>query len=164
LLGLGENKAAMVEQHLPQHRARARSVLQSLDHVSRLLTAICYSHGLNPAQWSALRYFADARAERRTPSAFARNHRATKGTVSQTLIALSRKGLIEKITDARDARSVSVQLTDAGSAMLTKDPWRVFETVLMKCPEESVRHVTQMADLLTRTVAGGDTKGKARGH
>lgn len=149
----------MVDQLSPQQRSRARSVLQSLDLMSRLLTATCYCHGLNPAQWSALRYFAGARAEHRTPSAFARNHRATKGTVSQTLIALSRKGLIEKITDARDGRSITVKLTEAGLSLLALDPWRRFEDVLMKSPEDSVRHVALIADMLTRCVAAEGAKG-----
>ena len=144
--------AAMVESHSPQSRARARSVLQSLDLMSRLLTASCYRHGLNPAQWSALRYFAEAATKDCTPSAFARAHRATKGTISQTQMALTRKGLIEKITDAKDGRSITVKLTAAGVAQLAQDPWRAFEDVLMKGPDESVRQVVRIAELLTHAI------------
>jgi DNA-binding MarR family transcriptional regulator len=148
--------AAMVESQSPQSRARARSVLQSLDLMSRLLTASCYRHGLNPAQWSALRYFSEAAAKDCTPSAFARAHRATKGTISQTLMALTRKGLIEKITDARDGRSITVKLTATGTALLAQDPWRAFEDVLMKGPEDSIRQVARIADLLAQAIARDD--------
>lgn len=147
----------MVESHSPQHRARARSVLQSLDLMSRLLTASCYCHGLNPAQWSALRYFADADDKESTPSAFARTHRATKGTVSQTLIALARKGLVEKITDAKDGRSITVKLTATGTALLEKDPWRAFEDMLMTAPDDPAHQISRMADMLTRAVTKTDS-------
>jgi len=140
------------QNRAPQSRARARSVLQSLDLMSRLLTASCYSHGLNPAQWSALRYFSEAETKDRTPSAFARAHRATKGTISQTLMALTRKGLIEKITDAKDGRSITVKLTATGAALLAQDPWRAFEDVLMKGPDDSVRQVARIADLLAQAI------------
>lgn len=146
----------MVETLSPQHRARARSVLQSLDLMSRLLTASCYCHGLNPAQWSALRYFADAKPGDRTPSAFARIHRATKGTVSQTLIALARKGLVEKVTDAKDGRSITINLTDAGTALLAKDPWHIFETVLAKSGDDALRHIARLAEALTKLETESD--------
>lgn len=147
----------MVESYSPQHRARARSILQSLDLMSRLLTASCYCHGLNPAQWSALRYFAEAGSKDSTPSAFARTHRATKGTVSQTLIALARKGLIDKITDAKDGRSITIRLTAAGTALLARDPWLAFEDALMKSPDESLRHVARLADMLARLDVADDS-------
>ena len=49
--------------------------------------------GLNPAQWDALRYLSRANRFSRTPAALADYAGSTRGTISQTLIALEQKGL-----------------------------------------------------------------------
>ena len=46
----------------------------------------------------------------------------TKGTVSQTLGALERKGLVAKETDPADRRQVRIALTEAGARLLEDDP------------------------------------------
>jgi DNA-binding MarR family transcriptional regulator len=77
---------------------------------------------LNPAQWDALRYLARANRFSRTPAALAEYLGSTRGTVSQTVIALESKGLLAKRPSARDGRSVDLSLTEAGRRMLTGDP------------------------------------------
>ncbi|MEJ2419540.1 MAG: winged helix DNA-binding protein, partial [Exilibacterium sp.] len=42
----------------------------------------------------------------------------TKGTISQSLKNLERKGLIEKLADSEDKRVVHLQLTQAGHAVV----------------------------------------------
>lgn len=76
---------------------------------------------LYPAQWEALRYLARANRFSRNPAALADYLGATRGTVSQTVIALEAKGLVEKRTDPRDRRSVVLALTEAGAAALRHD-------------------------------------------
>jgi DNA-binding MarR family transcriptional regulator len=77
-----------------------------------------FRRGLNPAQADALNYIAVANRYSRNPSALADFLGSTRGTVSQTLIALERKGLIARRADSRDGRGVTVELTRAGRARI----------------------------------------------
>ena len=77
---------------------------------------------LNPAQWDALRYLARANRFSRTPAALAEYLGATRGTVSQTLISLEQRRLIERNRNPRDARSLRLELTQDGLATLAADP------------------------------------------
>lgn len=77
---------------------------------------------LNPAQWEALRYLGRANRFSRTPAALADYLASTRGTVSQTLIALEQKGYVERRPSVRDGRSIDVALTRDGSVALEQDP------------------------------------------
>ena len=81
-----------------------------------------YASGLNPAQWEALRFIARANRYSRSPGAIARYLGTTRGTVSQTLIALEAKGYIRRLRCDADRRSLTVDLTDAGRALIENDP------------------------------------------
>ncbi len=85
-----------------------------VERLGRLLRASDFEGGLNPAQREALRYLARANRFSRTPAALADYFGSSRGTVSQTLIALEGKGLIEKTKSAKDARVVFLSLTEAG--------------------------------------------------
>ncbi|ABE61546.1 transcriptional regulator, MarR family [Nitrobacter hamburgensis X14] len=78
--------------------------------------------GLNPAQWEALRYLSRANRFSRTPAALADYAGSTRGTISQTLIALEQKGLASRQASRRDGRSVELALTRRGEAVLRNDP------------------------------------------
>ncbi|PZF76488.1 MarR family transcriptional regulator [Aestuariivirga litoralis] len=93
-----------------------------LERLARVLRAREHEDGLNPAQREALRYLARANRFSNTAQALTRYLGATKGTISQTLMALERKGLITKAK--RNARkAVQLTLTQQGLAVLAKDPW-----------------------------------------
>lgn len=98
-----------------------RMIAWPLERLARLMRAREHESGMNPAQREALRYLARANRFSRTPGALTRYLGATKGTISQTLMTLERKGLIAKA--ARDARAVRLNLTDKGRTVLTGDPW-----------------------------------------
>ena len=91
-----------------------------IDRLARLSRA--GSSELNPAQWEALRYVARSNRFSRTPAALADYLASTRGTVSQTLIALEQKGYVERLPSARDRRSIDIMLTQAGESALTRDP------------------------------------------
>ena len=80
----------------------ARMIAWPLERLARVMRAREHEDGLNPAQREALRYLARANRFSNTPGALTRYLGATKGTISQTVMALERKGLIAKA--ARDAR------------------------------------------------------------
>ena len=100
----------------------AVAVMNLLERIAQLSRSDEQREGLYPAQWMALRYLARANRYSRTPIALTRYMNATRGTISQTLIALERKGLVERNPSKRDRRSVEVELTAAGRAALASDP------------------------------------------
>lgn len=95
-----------------------------LERLSRLVRAHEHASDLNPAQWEALRYLSRCNRFSNSPAALTRYLSATKGTISQTLIALERKGLVSKSPRAGHARSVVLALTADGEKKLRDDPWR----------------------------------------
>ncbi|MBM3620028.1 MAG: MarR family transcriptional regulator [Alphaproteobacteria bacterium] len=103
-------------------RGYAAEAAQLIDRLERLARSGEARHGVNPAQWEALRYLAQANRFSRTPAALADYLASTRGTVSQTLIALEGKGLVARRQSARDKRSVDLDLTDAGRRVLVDDP------------------------------------------
>ena len=110
-----------------------------VERLSRILQNDAHAGGLKPTQWEALRYLARANRFSRSPGALTAYLGMTKGTVSQTLQALGRKGLIEKTTVGSDRRSVNLSLTKAGLALLAHDPMHGLETVIGSLPAETDR-------------------------
>lgn len=107
-----------------------REIVYSLERLSRLMRAAEFGDGLNPAQWEALRFLARANRFSNSPGALTRYLGATKGTISQTVKALERKKLIAKTERPGEKRSIVLTLTDAGLAMMAKDPWN---TLAVSC-------------------------------
>ena len=93
-----------------------------IDRLDRLARAREAAGELNPAQWEALRFIARANRFSRTPAALAEYVGSTRGTVSQTLIALEQKRHLTRRPSTRDGRSIELELTAAGERMLKDDP------------------------------------------
>lgn len=93
-----------------------------IDRLDRLARSGEATGDLNPAQWEALRFVARANRFSRTPAALAEYMGSTRGTVSQTLIALEYKGHVTRVQSPRDRRSVVLGLTLAGEEALKSDP------------------------------------------
>ena len=102
--------------------ATARDIADLIERMGRLAHTQQFAADLNPAQWEALRYLARANRFSRSPSALAAFFGATKGTISQTLIALERKGLVIRQRSENDRRGVILHLTPSGQARLADDP------------------------------------------
>jgi DNA-binding MarR family transcriptional regulator len=105
-------------------------LVYALERLSRLMRAAEFADGLNPAQWESLRFLARANRFSNSPGALTRYLGATKGTISQTVKALERKKLIEKSERPGEKRSVVLHLTEAGNAMMAKDPWSALAQTL----------------------------------
>ncbi len=103
--------------------ADGRMIVAPLERLARILRAAEHSGELNPAQWEALRYIARANRFSNSPGALTRYLGATKGTISQTVMALERKGLVAKSARQGERRSVSLTLTPKGQVQLDDDPW-----------------------------------------
>lgn len=93
-----------------------------LDRLTRLHLSERRDGALNPAQIAALDYLSRANRFSRMPSAVAEYLSATRGTVSQTLKALARKGLITEHASPSDRRARRYDLTDVGHAALSSLP------------------------------------------
>src|SRR5690606_35035834 len=100
----------------------ALAAARLIDRIERLARSGVPLHGLNPAQWEALRYLARANRFSRSPAGLAAYLGSTRGTVSQTLIALEEKGFVSRRASDRDRRSLALDLTDRGIAALGDDP------------------------------------------
>ena len=94
-------------------RFSARTTAEVMAQILRLANGAAFAGGLNPAQWSALRYLADAVPEARTVTAFAHYHATTSGTASQTVAALVRKGLVAGEQAAQSHAQAVVMTNDA---------------------------------------------------
>lgn len=113
--------------------SKSGDVSDLIERLARIMRAGEHDSGLNPAQWEALRYIARSNRFSNSPAALTDYLSATRGTVSQTLNALERKGLIVKEKRDKDKRSVSLRLTPKGEKTLSWDPWQrigVHEKVL----------------------------------
>ena len=93
-----------------------------LERLGRLIVQDAHADGLNPVQWETLRYLARANRFSRTPSALTAYLGSTRGTVSQTVIALERKGCVRKVRSKEDKRSVRLDLTEEGQEKIGTDP------------------------------------------
>ncbi|HUN50095.1 MAG TPA: MarR family transcriptional regulator [Candidatus Sulfotelmatobacter sp.] len=102
--------------------AFAHRVAELIDRLARLTRELQFVHGLNPAQWEALRFLARANRYSRSPGALAEFLGTTKGTASQTLIALENKGYIARARSDTDRRAMHLELTPEGQALLAQDP------------------------------------------
>jgi len=128
----------------------AQRVILLLDRLGRLTRELQFVDGLNPAQWETLRFLAQANRYSRTPTALAEYLGATKGTVSQTLISLESKGLVDRCKKTCDRRQVAITLTEAGEAMLHRDPMRTLEKAICEMTADcGGALVTGLSRLLT---------------
>ncbi len=124
----------------------ARRVAELIDRLSRLTRELQYVHGLNPAQWEALRFIARANRYSRTPGALAEFLGATKGTTSQTLISLENRGFVRRLRNAADRRVVNLELTEAAEELLLDDP-------VLKIEKMAGHLDADAGDLMVRTLS-----------
>ena len=128
---------------------KAAEVVADLARLARLMRSAEHEIGLNPAQWEALRFLARCNENSNSPIALTRYLGATKGTISQTVIALVNKGLVNKTNREGERRSVALTLTDEGHEYLKEDPWkRVEKAFRKKGPKKQVRTAVTLYQLL----------------
>lgn len=113
----------------------AEATAETMAQVLRALSGLGFSCGLNPAQWAALRYIVRGGPGACSVIAFARYHGTTKGTASQTIAALEKKGLVIRQRDEGDRRGLSLRPTAAGEALLRHDPLRELAAAIRRLPD-----------------------------
>ena len=110
--------------------ARIAAMIERLGRLVRAREAAT----LAPAQWEALRFLARVNSFSRQPGVVANWLVTTRGTASQTLIALTRKGLVRKADHPRDRRATVLEVTQAGHALLAQDPAQELIQAIAKLP------------------------------
>lgn len=80
----------------------------------------CTELGLQPVHLQVMDYLSRCNRYSDTPAALTNYLGMTRGTVSQTLLLLEKKGYIKKIADANDRRMVHLSLLVEGKAILNK--------------------------------------------
>ena len=120
-----------------------------IGRIARLNAADEWADDLNPTQGAALSYLARANRFSRSPSQVAEFLATTRGTVSQTLKALERKGLIRKIRSEADRRSISYAVTAEGLSTLKRST--VIDEVLDSLPAASQKTLANGLQSLVRT-------------
>ena len=113
-----------------------RGLARLIEQVGKAAYNLGYTPGLNPAQWAALRYFDEATLERRTVTGFAQFQGTTKGTASQTVAALVRKGYLRRVSDKQDRRVHRLMITDEGQNLLRVDPLQELSKALESLEQE----------------------------
>lgn len=125
-------------------------IRQLLDRVCRLAAAEEWTDDLNPSQYAALAYLARANRFSRAPSQVAEYLSSTRGTISQTLKALCRKGYVAEARSQTDRRSISYDVTKAGLEALGKAA--LFEEPLAGYSERDSAALADSLRLLLRRV------------
>jgi MarR family transcriptional repressor of emrRAB len=95
------------------------------DLIERMATLIrseerkkCTELGLQPVHLQVLDYLSRCNRYSDTPAALTNYLGMTRGTVSQTLLLLVKKGFIKKTTDTTDRRMIHLSLLVEGNAIL----------------------------------------------
>jgi DNA-binding MarR family transcriptional regulator len=89
-----------------------------INRLARIDASEGWAGDLNPTQRMALEYLAEANMFSRSPSHVAEYIGTTRGTMSQTLKALARKGYVEEHRKEHDQRSISYELTKEGGEIV----------------------------------------------
>lgn len=132
------------------------------DHIRSLITRLArldasetWVAALNPAQVAALDYLSRANRFSRAPSHVADYLGTTRGTMSQTLKALARKGYVSERRSDTDKRSISYELTEAGRALAAGGGALV--DAIEALPHEAQAYLGNgLSDLLAHQLRGND--------
>ncbi len=122
-----------------------------VDRLSRISAAEHWVGDLNPAQLAALSYLARANQYSRAPSQIAEYLSAMRGTVSGTLKALARKGLVKEQKSETDKRRTSFSITNKGLAALGFDT--AIDVALANMREKEIAQLAgSLKDFLKRVL------------
>ncbi|HHQ14265.1 MAG TPA: MarR family transcriptional regulator [Chromatiales bacterium] len=135
-----------------------RELAELLMQLGRTAYAGAGGRGLTAAQWAALRYFSRANRFSRTVSGFAEFHATTRGTASQTVRSLTRRGFLSRRRSERDGRSVLFELTGSARQMLASDPLNDLVAAAAWLDDQRcaglIRDLVQISDRLVQECAG----------
>lgn len=118
------------------------------------------AHGLQPVQLEVLHYLSICNQYSDTPMAVTEYLGLTKGTVSQTLKVLEKKGLLSKRLDKNDKRIFHIELSVKGTQLLNKTvPTAMFVNACEDLSEKKQLEITSaLRQLVTTLLEANDFK------
>ncbi|QCG92709.1 MarR family transcriptional regulator [Azospirillum sp. TSA2s] len=137
------------------YRVKSKGVVALLQQAVRLIHASEHTHGLVPAQWTALRYFATAAPHQRTAADLARYQNMAVSPVARTVRSLFEKRLICRKPNPFDGRSELIELTSDGRKYLKADPSGELDRLLTALPGDQL---AALATALQAVIGGMQTK------
>lgn len=143
-------------------RVSAAGIAALLEQASRLIHSAGHAEGLYPAQWSALRYFAEAPAENRTTASLARFQGMNLGPVARTVRTLVEKGLLVRTGNPRSRRADLLAPSPAGRDLLARDPRQALATRIAALTETQQQVLAEALDTLLQGMFQ-DWKGDGNG-
>lgn len=149
-----------MSQHEPDRSKAQLALAGLLDQVARHLHSSGHAADLYPAQWSALRYFLKADPEHRSAIALARYQGIEPGPTTRTVRTLIDKGLLRKAGSLGRGRIQRIDVTEAGQALLARDPLNAVAEALAGLDET---RKTALAEALERVLKTLQTKGSRNG-
>jgi MarR family transcriptional regulator, negative regulator of the multidrug operon emrRAB len=100
------------------------SVFDLIERMSALIRSEerrrCTELGLQPVHLQVMDYLSRCNRYSDTPAALANYLGMTRGTVSQTILLLEKKGYLKKTADQNDKRMVHLSLLAEGDALMNK--------------------------------------------
>ena len=100
------------------------SVFDLIERMSALIRSEerrrCTELGLQPVHLQVMDYLSRCNRYSDTPAALANYLGMTRGTVSQTILLLEKKGYLKKTADENDKRMVHLSLLAEGNALMNK--------------------------------------------
>jgi len=133
-------------------------VVSLIERLGRIARGVQHSEGMKPAQWEALRFLSRANRYSRNPGALADFLTSTRGTVSQTLITLEKKGYVLRKINPGDGRGKHLELTDAGREAVERDPMRKIESAVAALGEDRVL-AEKLKSILGELISDSGCKG-----
>lgn len=101
---------------------KTANLFESIERITALMRAEerrrCAECGMQPVHLQVLDYLLICNKYSNTPAAVSKYLGMTRGTVSQTLLLLEKKGLISKTADTNDKRVVHLQILPPGKTLL----------------------------------------------
>jgi MarR family transcriptional regulator, negative regulator of the multidrug operon emrRAB len=111
----------------------------------------CTEFGLQSVHLQILDYLSRCNKYSDTPAALTNYLGMTRGTVSQTLLLLEKKGYVQKTTDTVDRRVIHLSLLPEGKAMLEQArPSELFNQAADLLERDELRHYDEaLVNVLT---------------
>jgi len=128
--------------------SQSEEIALALEQLIRLHYSQSFRHGLKPAQWHALRYFALADEADRTVTAFARHRASTMGTASTTISTLVQKGYLARDYGDGVPRNRGLHLTERGQKLLEDDPIKTLVDAIDDLSADERQSMSRILDKL----------------
>lgn len=132
--------------------SEVQDLLERLGNLLRMeMRAFGLRYGLQPTQIEALAYLTQCNRYSDTPQAVGEFLGLTKGTVSQSLIVLEKKGLLRKQLDGKDKRVIHLIPTAKGRKLIASGvPSKGLEKALASQPAQRVSELAEALRSLLR--------------